>query len=140
LDGWTSSNDISFLAVIGHWLTEDFVYKEVVLEFKEIEGSKSGENMGRIVLDLLYELDIECKLISITGDNASNNETLIEEVEAGLHEQFQDTSKTLRFHGQDSYIRCIAHVLNRIVNKILETLKSGNWKSVEKSIELVFGQ
>lgn len=76
LDGWTSSNDISFLAIIGHWLTEDFEYKEVVLEFTEIEGHKSGENMAKIVLDLLRELDIESKLISITGDNASNNETL----------------------------------------------------------------
>ena len=32
-----------FDAVIGHWLSEDFVYKEAVLEFAEIEGTKTGE-------------------------------------------------------------------------------------------------
>jgi hypothetical protein len=53
LDGWTSNNDISILTVIGHWLTEDFVYKERVLEFIEIDGAKSGENMAGIVIELL---------------------------------------------------------------------------------------
>jgi len=53
LDGWTSNNDISILAIIGHWLTEDFIYKEKVLEFIEIEGPKSRENMAGIVIDLL---------------------------------------------------------------------------------------
>ena len=53
LDGWTSNNDISILAIIGHWLTEDFIYKEKVLEFIEIKGPKSGENIAGIVIDLL---------------------------------------------------------------------------------------
>jgi hypothetical protein len=43
LDGWTSTNALSIRAVIGHWLSEDFVYKEAVLEFAEIEGTKTGE-------------------------------------------------------------------------------------------------
>jgi len=34
-------------------LTKDFIYKERVLEFIEIEGLKSGENMAKIVIDLL---------------------------------------------------------------------------------------
>ncbi len=142
LDGWTSNNDVSILAVIGHWLPEDFVYKEALLEFVEIEGAKSGENMGGIVLELLHELDIECKPLSITGDNASNNETLMDEVEVGLHERFpgiDNTSNTPRFHGQSSYIRCIAHVLNRIV-KILKTLNLGDRTSANNAIELVSNQ
>jgi hypothetical protein len=89
LDGWTSNNDISILAVIGHWLTEDFVYKERVLEFIEIDRAKSRENIAGIVIELLQELDINDKVISITGDNASNNETLVNIVESSLIEQFQ---------------------------------------------------
>jgi len=137
LDGWTSTNDISILAIIGHWLTEDFVYKEAVLEFKEIEGVKSGENMARIVFELLHELDIKYKLLSITGDNASNNETLIEGLNFSLYEQFVESSNTLCFLGQESYIWCLAHVLNLIVKKLLATLKSGDRRSAEASIELV---
>jgi hypothetical protein len=140
LDRWTSNNNVPILAVIGHWLTEDFVYKEALLEFTEVEGVKSRENIGGILLELLHELDIEYKLLSITGDSTSNNKTLIDEVNTGLHERLPTTdilANTPRFYSQSSYIRCIAYVLNRIVKKILETLKSGNRTSANNTIELV---
>ena len=140
LDGWTSNNDVPILAVIGHWLSESFAYKEAVLEFVEVEGAKTGENMGAIVLNLLKELNIETKLLSITGDNASNNETLVDAVENGLRDQFPPSdnhTNTPRFQGQESYIRCLAHVLNLIVKKLLQTLKSGNRTSAELAISQV---
>jgi hypothetical protein len=65
-------------------LTKDFIYKERVLEFIEIEGPKSRENIAKIVIDLLQELDILYKVILITSDNASNNETLMDIVESSL--------------------------------------------------------
>ena len=43
--------------------------------------------MGAIVLNLLKELNIETKLLSIIGDNASNNETLVDAVENGPAQQ-----------------------------------------------------
>jgi hypothetical protein len=54
----------------------------------EIEGTRSGGNMGGIVLDLLDKLGIDCKLLSITGNNAGNNGTLIDEVNIRLCERF----------------------------------------------------
>ena len=113
------------------------MYKEAVLEFKEIEGAKSGENMAQIVFELLHELDIESKVLSITSDNASNNETLVEEFNSSLCEHFVGSPNPLRFKGQESYIRCLAHVLNLIVKKILTTLKSRDCKLAKASIELV---
>ena len=120
-------------------MTKDFEYKEVVLEFTEIEGHKSRENMARIILDLLCELDIESKLISITSDTTSNNKTLVEEVETGLHDQFEEepTLGTLCFYRQSSYIWCIAYVLNQIVKKILKTLNRGDQQLAEAALELV---
>ena len=79
-------------------MTEDFVYKEAVLEFKEIEGAKSRENIIRIVFELLRKLDIESKVLSITGDNASNNETLVEEFNSSLCEHFAGSLNALRFY------------------------------------------
>lgn len=38
--------------------------------------SHSGENLAAAVEEMLVELDLEYKLITITGDNASNNERL----------------------------------------------------------------
>ncbi|KAI1829135.1 transcriptional regulator family: Zinc finger, BED-type predicted [Penicillium roqueforti] len=46
LDVWTSKNHKAILGVIGHWVSTDFKYQERVLEFSELAGSHSGENMA----------------------------------------------------------------------------------------------
>ena len=131
---------MSILAIIRHWLTEDFVYKETVLEFVKIEGVKSRENMSRIVLELLYKLDIEYKLLSITIDNILNNKTLIDTIENSLQDRFSNLGNiiyTLCFHSQASYVRYLVYILNLIVKKLLKTLKSGDRASTELVIEQV---
>jgi hypothetical protein len=140
LDGWSSKNSVSILAIIGHWLTVNFEYKERVLEFIEIQGPHTGENMAGIVLEVLKELGISTKLITITSDNASNNDTLVDEVLCGLQEIYLSNSgptELVRFDGRNSQIRCIAHVLNRIVKDILTTLKAGDRESATIACDLL---
>jgi hypothetical protein len=122
LDIWTSKNHLPILAIIGHWLTEDFKYQEKVLEFTELHGIHSGENLATAVQCTLSELDLESKVIAITGDNASNNEVMASE----LYHALKESSPEIQFHGVDSYIRCLAHILNLIVKDILRALKSGS--------------
>lgn len=70
LDVWTSKNHKSILGVVGHWLTPNFEYRERVLEFSEISGSHSGENMAELLQKMLSALQLEDKLLTITADNA----------------------------------------------------------------------
>ena len=51
-----------------------------MLKFVELQGTHSGENMAKAIYVCLQELGLECKLLTITGDNTSNNETLIKEL------------------------------------------------------------
>lgn len=76
LDVCTCKNHTPILGVIGHWLTEEFGYREKALEFKALHGPHSGEILTAAIQALLIELNLELKLLSITGDNASNNERL----------------------------------------------------------------
>ncbi|GCB25878.1 putative AC transposase [Aspergillus awamori] len=143
LDVWTSKNHKAILGVIGHWLTPDFRYRERVLEFNELCGSHSGENMAEVLQKTLEELQIEEKLLTITADNASNNETLLSELYFNLAEKHSSQESTvsgqrrLRFQGVDSYIRCLAHVLKLIVSDILSGLKSGDHKSAIEACDLL---
>lgn len=123
LDIWTSQNHLPILGIIGHWLTEDFEYREETLEFCELYGTHSGENIAAAIHKTLVELNLESKLITITGDNASNNEVMVSEL---FHILTKESSQTILFQGLDSYIRCLAHILNLIVKDILRSLKSGN--------------
>lgn len=45
--------------------------------------------------------------------------------------------KRLRFNSIDSYVRCLAHVLNLIVSDILSALKSGDHKSAIEACDLL---
>jgi hypothetical protein len=123
LDIWTSKNHLPILGIIGHWLTESFDYRERVLEFKELLGPHSGENLAAAVEEMLTELNLERKLITITGDNASNNERMVSELSQNLRRKL---GVDPIFRGLDSYVRCLAHILNLIVKDILQSLKSGN--------------
>jgi hypothetical protein len=131
--------------VIGHWLTADFQYKEHVLEFKELHGVHSGENMAELLSKTLAELNIECKLLTITEDNATNNEILMSELYFRLAEKFpktiqpntQSNTACLHFQGVDSYVRCLAHILNFIVHDILAALKAGDHKTAVAVCDLM---
>lgn len=143
LDVWTSKNHKSILGIIGHWLTPTFEYRERVLEFSEISGSHSGENMAELLQRMLSELQLEDKLLTITADNASNNESLASELYFNLSEKYTSDgfdpsySGRLRFLGIDSYIRCLAHVLNLIVSDILSSIKSGDHRSAAEACDLL---
>jgi hypothetical protein len=71
----------------------------------------------------LVELDLTSKLTTITGDNASNIQEMVSELRFTLEEK---SLQPIRFRGVDSYIRCLAHILNLIVKDILRSLKSGS--------------
>ncbi|KAK9358803.1 glycosyl hydrolase family 49-domain-containing protein [Lipomyces starkeyi] len=55
--------------------------------------------------------------------NASNNESMVSALHENLRRKYGDA---VRFRGLDSYVRCLAHILNLIVQDILHALKSGN--------------
>jgi len=72
-------------------------------------------------------LGLEDKLISITGDNASNNKAIASELFFSLSDRprVEEAMLALLYRGLNSYIRCLAHALNLIVKDILRNLGSG---------------
>lgn len=58
LDGWTSQNNYSVLAINISFLGPDFQVYRRCIEFIEIEGSHSGENLAKIVEKALKKHDL----------------------------------------------------------------------------------
>jgi hypothetical protein len=46
LDAWNSKNQKSILGVLGHWIDDDWVPHEEILDFKAIQGEHTGENLA----------------------------------------------------------------------------------------------
>ena len=111
----------------------DFQPKQRLLDFQEIEDSDTDENLASIVYTILCELDIGAKLLSITGDNASNNLAMTEILYDMLKADYDmkifsqgNTQSVMRYHEELSFVHCLAHILNLIVKKFLAILKTND--------------
>jgi hypothetical protein len=90
LDGWTSQNGHSVLAVTARWIGPDFKVYQRCIEFIEIEGDHSGENLAGVLEKALKKHGLCQKLLSITADKASNNDTLCRSLYASLSRKYDD--------------------------------------------------
>lgn len=138
LDIWTSTVTGSYLAIVGHWIGEDYKYHERLIDFIELEGQHTGENIAKVVIDVLKSLGIASKLLSITMDNASYNDKLSVVLDDELEQLIKEGHiEKKKFDGTNSIIRCIAHILNLIVKSILDNLKSGTAHEVYKVFDKI---
>ena len=62
LDGWTSKNQISFLGISAHWISKDWELKSVILDFKKLDSSHSGENIANVFFNTIKEYNIATKV------------------------------------------------------------------------------
>ncbi|KAF8157948.1 hypothetical protein B0H34DRAFT_634360, partial [Crassisporium funariophilum] len=80
--------------------------KEVVIDFKELIGEHTGENMADIVWATLKLYKIENKIIAFVMDNATNNDTMLR----GIEDRCQEENIT--FSAQDARGRCMPHTIH----------------------------
>ena len=78
LDAWTSKNQIAFLAIVAHYVTNDWrlgkpvsrsslcypfnLLEETLIDFKELIGEHSGDNMADAVWDTLELYSLKDKV------------------------------------------------------------------------------
>jgi hypothetical protein len=99
LDIWTSPSQDPFLCVTLH-LIEDWVLKSQVIAFRYIPGNHAGVKIALVLEEILKEYQIEGR-ITVTLDNASNNDTLVNElIKKGI------------LLDAEHHIRCFAHIVN----------------------------
>lgn len=112
LDGWTSPNNYGLTSITAHYITPDWKLKNNLLALREIELS-IGFNIGKLFAEVLDEFNIDpSKIIGVTLDNASNNDTFIESCNGLFRVNHFETRR----------VRCFAHILNLSCKEILEKL------------------
>lgn len=72
-DGWSSSTQDPFLSLTVHYITPSFKLQIWCLRTIYMPESHTGENIAKMIRNILREYDIELgKVASITTDNGSN--------------------------------------------------------------------
>lgn len=112
LDCWTSPFSQAFMAISGYFIDADWVYREVLLGFKPLSGSHTGNNLSEVLMKTLTDHGIEDRIFGLTTDNASNNRTLVESLQQALPNDI-------------TIIRtpCLAHVIQLSLNQLLSRLR-----------------
>jgi hypothetical protein len=77
VDLWTSANSKALLGMIGHYFADSGDLCQSVLALRELDGPHSGENQSQLVMEVIEEYGIACKVGYFMMDNAENNETMI---------------------------------------------------------------
>ncbi|KAI9659671.1 MAG: hypothetical protein M1829_006579 [Trizodia sp. TS-e1964] len=94
--------------------------------------------MAALVYTVIGNYDIIEKLLLVTSNSASNNDTLVKHLYNRLLLEYNDTPNSdgiekplIRFQGGKGQIRCIAHVINMVVKVILTELDTGSLKDAQ---------
>ena len=113
LDCWTSTNNLSFLAVMVYFIDVNWRYREVLLGFEHVSGRHTGVNLARIVKDILDNYRLTERVHAITTDNASNNGSMFGVLKQAL------ISLPKGYH-----VPCLAHVIQLAVKELLSSIQA----------------
>ena len=109
-DLWTSNQTIAYMCVVAHYIDADWKMQTRVLAFIELDPPHSGHVIADAVWECIIEWEIESKVISITLDNASNNDVAVKDLKAKF------TSRRCKQFEKDYFhVRCCAHIVNLVV-------------------------
>jgi hypothetical protein len=103
---WSDCRD-NYVGVCSHFVSSDGQLCHILLGLKKIKTRKTGENQAVLVKEVLDDYGIE-RLGSFMGDNATDNDTLVE----SLAKDFDIDPKQAR-------VRCLGHIINLVIKSLL---------------------
>ncbi|CAN1291856.1 Zinc finger BED domain-containing protein RICESLEEPER 2 [Linum perenne] len=122
-DMWTASNQKKgFMVVTAHFIDEGWNIQSYILRFLYVPCPHTSEVLSQVLVDTIIEWNIDTKLSTITLDNCSTNDALIDVVKDKL------SCENMMWNGSKLHMRCCAHILNLIVKDGLDVIK----KSIDR--------
>uniref|UniRef100_A0A7N0ZQW8 BED-type domain-containing protein n=1 Tax=Kalanchoe fedtschenkoi TaxID=63787 RepID=A0A7N0ZQW8_KALFE len=128
-DTWTSNQNINYLCLTVHFIDNQWRLHKRLLSFVPISSHK-GEDIGRVVEKCLIDWGIE-NVFTVTVDNAGSNNTAV----AYLKEKLLRWKGCI-LDGKYLHMRCIAHIINLVVNDGINTVKD-SISRVRKAVRYV---
>ncbi|XP_071694326.1 zinc finger BED domain-containing protein RICESLEEPER 2-like [Rutidosis leptorrhynchoides] len=107
-DCWKSSHQrIEYMVITGHFIDYKWRLHKRVLNFVHVPPPRTGRDIADGIYKCLKDWGIEDKVFSISVDNASYNDRVVET----LRKNFS-LSRKLPCKGRLLHVRCCAHILN----------------------------
>jgi hypothetical protein len=125
LDCWSSPNRTAFMGITVYWIDKYWEYREALIGFEHLQGVHSGTQLAQVLFDVLSRHQIEHSVHTITSDNASNNDTLMTEVNELANVLSSNTSQgsTQLFSNKIIRIPCISHIIQLCLRELLGSIR-----------------
>ena len=107
-DAWKSDNDLDMLAIIAHYIDEQYNVKNVLLALRNTYGSHTAAEIRHHLLAVVREYRITTKLAFFMADSANNNDAALDLLQNDL--DIQPSKQRLR---------CTCHIINLVAKAIL---------------------
>jgi hypothetical protein len=124
----TSPNCKALLAITAHWISSTYKIEVILLAIRELEKEHTGENIGESVYDVIKDYNIVKNLGYFIMDNASNNDTALEELNSLI---IQDEG--VGFDPVERRLQYFGHIMNLAVKDLLYGPKKKKNKRLLKS-------
>lgn len=108
-DCWTSIQNQNYLTLTAHFVDNEWNYQKRIISFTVIPNHK-GDTVGWKIEEVLRDWGIR-SVSTITVDNVTSNDVAV----AYLHRKIS-TMNGMMGDGKCFYMRCVAHILNLVVN------------------------
>jgi hypothetical protein len=129
IDCWTSSNQYAFQGVIACWVDDEWNLKSSVIDLTLLNGAHTGANIAKAFGDVLQEYNLWQKLLAVTTDNASNMNTMFEELQNLAYEN------NSTFNSTDYRVRCLAHIINLACQDMISAAESYEYEKDDADSE-----
>lgn len=128
---WAAHGDAEYLCLSAHYIDESWLLKRKILNFIMVDPSHTEDLRSDVIMTCLMDWDIDRKLFSMTFDSCSTNDNIV----FGIRDRLSQ-NRFLYCNGQFFDVRCVAHVINLMVQDALEALCDVTQK-IRESIQCI---
>nr|KAJ0224968.1 hypothetical protein LSAT_V11C100025810 [Lactuca sativa] len=109
-DMWTASNQKKgYMAITTHYIDGNWKLQNQIMSFIHVPSPHTADALSQAMMECFLEWNIDNKLSTLTLDNCSTNDVIVEKLLGTL------TTSSLILKGRIFHMRCCAHIINLIV-------------------------
>ncbi|CAN1125095.1 Putative AC transposase [Linum perenne] len=107
------------MAVTAHYIDNGWCLRSQLLRFIYVPAPHTADRLARFLVDCLMEWNVDTKVSTITLDNCSTKDSMLEHVKTKL------ALPLLIKDGALIHMRCSTHILNLVVKDGLDVVRDG---------------
>ncbi|KAJ5580904.1 hypothetical protein N7450_007205, partial [Penicillium hetheringtonii] len=116
-DCWISLFKQIFIAITNYFIDQGWNYYKILLGFEYLYRSYTDSNLSSTVIQILQYHKVADQVLSITTDNATNNNTIINSIQKTVQSLLQSGISIFR-------VLCITHIIQLCFQELLGKLKT----------------